>query len=407
MTDLIYNVTRMRLYFPTSLLQKHTDIVASIINELSRKSGKNGPLNTKEVCNCFCSNFGKEDFSSEEGSKRPWLSSASVLGQAISNVIENDQIPELDQLRERLYKKFEKDYESSTLLERKAQSVVYMGCFAGNHALEFVNRQIQYFNDLSEDPIENQITISSICLSLSCLKMNKDLATKLCFVGLSLAFYEKQSSSCAMDLIANSIRNYGSANPLTNTSKGGSISQELMEYIETCTDLPFRDSFYYCLYLMIAQFCDKGNAESVARAITGTMEDDAYFALIRCIYDSSTAQDMATLDYGPSLAAVEAAAVLIFKHAPGLAWDVFLEKITDSQAEGYKSFDSGYPEFAKGVAEAAKSPHLMGLLTNMRAMKGGEMDVPAVLLSNFSEEDEPIQLSNEQIQYLVLTLFPQ
>jgi len=296
-----------------------------------------------------------------------------------------------------------------------------MACFAGPHAHEFATKQLQFFSTLPSDAEEEaneqkrksqkhqtkespdsdkDATVAAICLSLSCLKMDKQLAAKLCFVGISLAFYHNQSS--AMDLIASSIRQYAG-----NPFESNLIPAELVEYIETCTALPISSALYYSLFLMIAEYCDNGNTESVARQITSNHKEDAYFSLIKCIYDATSAEEMATLDYGESLAAIEAAAVLIFKHTPGLPWDAFLEKIIDTQADGFKSFNSAYPPFSKGVAESAKSPHLMGLLTNMRAMSGGDQEIPAILYSNFSNEMGPIKLTNEQIQYLVLTLFPE
>jgi len=278
-----------------------------------------------------------------------------------------------------------------------------MGCFAGPNAEDFAKAQLQYIEKISADSKESQARVAAICLALSCLSMERPLAAKLCFVGITLAFFTKQTGSCTMDLVANAMRNFGEGNPFTSEF----IPEELTEYIETCTDLPFSSDFFYSMFMMIAQFCDGGNTESVARAISARPVKDVFCALIRGIYDSTGVETLAHFNYESRLAAVEAAACMIFKHAPGLHWDEFLEKITDAQPEGYKEFDSGYPPFAKGVAEAAKSPHLMGLLTNMRDMKNNDedMNLPAILYSNFSSEMEPILLSEDRIQYLVLTLF--
>jgi len=232
--------------------------------------------------------------------------------------------------------------------------------------------------------------------------MSETLSSKLLLFGICLLFTYHQSST--MDLIASALHQL-------RLHKGSNIFDEnmpgeIVTELEQETLLPLSAAFWYSLYLMIAQYCDGTNTESVARTATEVPSDDAYFALIRCIYDPTEMEEIATLDFGDALATVEAAALVLFKHAPGLAWDAFFEKIIDTQAEGFKSFNCGFSKFSKGVPELAKSPHLMGLLNNIKALKGGNMLIAPLLECNFSDEEPEITITLETANQIISQLFP-
>ena len=241
--------------------------------------------------------------------------------------------------------------------------------------------------------------LSSICCGLSLLKMSKELSSKLFFISSTLSVFSNSSSS--LELLTSSIKQYSTLSDINTIIDF--IPKDLLNYLETCTALPFTTQPIFSSLMLISSYCDSSIMKYLNKLILCKSNE----LLIKCfsiINDNSLISTYSKMDYKENLANLEASLLLILRaDGDNINLKEFTIKLFENQPKGLGSFPSTSNKFGSLVYNKVDDPRFTGLLLRHSQITSNIYQVTPILLQHFVDMNN-IKLSNEQKDYLIFTL---
>ncbi|KAI5516460.1 negative regulation of centriole-centriole cohesion [Trichomonas vaginalis G3] len=386
---LIYNCTKSRLIFDTSILQKMSPILMNIIHELFRQSGSGIQFDFDFIIQSFVNTDGSEDFKTLKDTYK-WTSSARCVAEIISAAINNLQN---SSIKRKLFDMFSNDIKKRDTPLLCAQGIIYSAAFAVDPS-SYANDLVQKLRDCEE------ILVTPIILGLSLINMTIELSAKLYFIGIALG--ARDNNAACGDLVVSALKQYSDHQ---GTTQGITqyINSSLVEYLETCTALPLQQQPSLSAAAILACYAKYGLTQALEKLAT-TKSDEQIISAFRVIKEPSKSEEISRLDYGANLVNLSAILLVFLKvGAPQVLIEFAINLFTE-QPNGLGCFDAIGNKFGKQIFEVVNDARFTGLLLRNSRIKNEEYQLTSILNSLFFEMDNVI-ISKEQADHLVYNVF--
>jgi len=386
---LIHLLSKLRIQYQTKTIIDSPMLLTDVIHEIFRRSGKGKQIEYKPIIVSLMLRKGEDEFK-EGKDNRTWPAKAHTIADTLSDIIKDLGNTSIQQ---QVYELFYNDIQSNDKFIR-AQAIIYSSAFSLTP-----DQTAQYLLNLIR---KDESIIGEVCLGLSLINMTKELAAKLFFIGCVLAVHYSEPSAC--DLIASAAR-YFSLQAGSTDSILELIPKEIVEYLQTCTQLPFNTHPLTSALMIIACYTDGDHARTL-RKIAECNTKEPIPGSLRVIIDKDLIPELSDTDFGADLANITAALVLFLNGTVISSLRDFAISLFTQHPQGLGCFDVIGPKFGKDVLQTVNNARFTGLLLRNATIKCNDYKLTPILLQKFSE-GQKIQITKEQKDYLVNTIIPE
>ncbi|KAH0791301.1 GTPase-activator protein [Histomonas meleagridis] len=389
---LIYNISQMRLEYSSNVLRKCAPAFVNAIHFIIYISGSSLPMDTSVITKAFANNPQPDDLK-EFGRCYPWLKNTAAIASVFNNVLST--LPERT-IQNNLLEIFSNDFDSDNKL-RKSQSIIFACAFAAQSNAESLTRVL-----IDPTGFVDPIITNAVCIGLSLIKMDQTLSAKLFITGIIMTL--TLCSSSGIDLIFSSLYQYSKFDDCNNIINH--ISNDVLNYLNECTSLPFINDIIYSALIIVSIYCDSVVAADIKKLEMSNINN--YFVKVFCLanyQNKETINELCNVEFGDKSASINAALLMLLRMTNSDSLAEYLEKRLRASRESFSAFPVLNAKFIRELFENVKNSSFLSLLVMTAQFPSQKYTLEPMLLPYYYEGMKEVKLNIEQCNYLLALIF--